>query len=94
MERCLRAMTWLETESRNYRLTTAEITYCLPDHPRLLQQYIWQEIDLAPGFPQLMKFLDFWQRHLDGKLHSVTVASSGLVKRAELRVANEILRLH
>ncbi len=25
---------------QNYRLTTAEITYRLPDHPALLQTYI------------------------------------------------------
>lgn len=24
-----------------YRLTTAEILYHLPDHPKLLQGYIW-----------------------------------------------------
>ena len=32
------------------RLTTAEILYRLPDHPCLPQSYIWQELDLAPGF--------------------------------------------
>lgn len=63
----------------DYRLTTAEILYHLPDHPALLQTYLWQEYDLAPQFPELQKFLDFWQRELDGKLHSVTVASKKLI---------------
>ena len=31
-----------------YRLTTAEIIYHMPDHPSLLQTYVWQEFDLAP----------------------------------------------
>ena len=63
----------------NYRLTTAEILYHLPDHPILLQSYIWQEYDLVPDFPELKGFLDFWERKLDGKLHSVKVASVKLI---------------
>jgi hypothetical protein len=27
--------------------------YRLPDHPDLLQFYVWQEYDLAPAFPEL-----------------------------------------
>lgn len=63
----------------DYRLTTAEILYHLPDHPRLLQTFLWQEYDLAPSFPELHKFLDFWERELEGKLHSVRVASQKLI---------------
>jgi uncharacterized protein Usg len=44
---------------QGYGLTTATILYGLPDHPRLLQSFIWQEYDLAPQFPVLRKFLDF-----------------------------------
>lgn len=68
-----------------YRLTTAEILYRLPDHPDLLQAYVWQDLDLAPRFPVLRKFLDFWNRELDGKVHSVRVASAKLIKPAQIR---------
>ncbi len=75
----------MELMLRDYRLTTAEILYRFPDHPTLLQAYIWQELDLAPKFPSLKKFLTFWERELDGKLHSVKVM------HAELIMPNEIL---
>ena len=39
-----------------YGLATARILYHLPDHPRLLQTYIWQDYDLAPDFPILSNF--------------------------------------
>lgn len=65
---------------RDYRLTTAEILYHFPDHPALLQSYVWQELDLAPKFPILSRFLDFWNRELDGKIHSVTVDHLKLVQ--------------
>ena len=45
---------------QSYRLTTAEILYHMPDHPDLLQTFVWQELDIAPRFPVLCRFLDFW----------------------------------
>ncbi len=64
---------------KDYRLTTAEILYHLPDHPALLQSYLWQDLDIAPKFPVLNKFLDFWEQKIDGKLHSVQIASAELI---------------
>lgn len=78
----------------NFRLTTAEILYRMPDHPTLLQTYLWQDYDLAPKFPGLQKFLDFWESKLDGKLHSVRVVSTQLLRPAEIRASADDFRLH
>lgn len=80
-------MASLGLQLRDYRLTTAEILYHLPDHPALLQSFLWQDMDLAPEYPVLRKFLDFWNRNLDGKLHSVKLATQTLITPGELRVA-------
>ncbi|GJD62280.1 usg protein [Methylobacterium frigidaeris] len=77
-----------------YGLTTAHILYRIPDHPGVLQTYVWQDYDLAPRFPVLTGFLDFWKRELDGPLHSVRVAHSRLIKPAEFRAVNGVLTLH
>lgn len=77
-----------------YGLTTAQILYRLPDHPKLLQTYLWQEYDLAPKFPVLLSFLEFWRRELEGPVHSVTVAHSRLIKPAEFRAVDGVLTLH
>ena len=77
-----------------YGLTTATILYGIPDYPRVLQSYVWQQYDLAPDFPTLRKFLDFWQRELDGPLHSVQVAHSTLIKPAEFRMVDGVITLH
>ena len=87
-------MSSLALQLRNYRLTTAEIIYRMPDHPAVLQSYIWQELDLAPEFPVLKKFLEFWMRNIEGKLHTVRVAQSQLVKSAEIKANAHLLRLH
>ena len=77
-----------------FSLTTAEIIYRLPDYPALLQSYIWQEYDLAPRFPKLKGFLDFWTAKLDGKLFKVTVAHSALIRPAELRMIGAEFKVH
>ena len=63
-------------ELRHYRLTTAEIIYHLPDYPDLLQSFVWQKYDIAPDFPELRRFLEFWSRTIEGKLHSVKVGQA------------------
>jgi uncharacterized protein Usg len=78
----------------DYRLTTAEIVYHLPDYPELLQQFIWQELDIAPQFPVLTRFLRFWETNLDGRLHSVKIAHARLITPAEMRFADGEFRVH
>lgn len=84
----------LERMLHDYRLTTAEILYRLPDHPLILQTYIWQELDLAPEFPVLKKFLNFWEKTLEGKLFSVKVASCEIIKPAQVRFVDAELYIH
>lgn len=83
-----------ELQMRGYGLTTAEIHYRMPDHPALLQTYVWQEYDLAPDFPTLRGFLDFWRRELEGALYSVRVAHQKLIKPSEFRAVNGIVQIH
>jgi uncharacterized protein Usg len=83
-----------ELQLHGYRLTTAEIIYRLPDHPALLQSFIWQKFDLAPDFPELRKFLEFWSRNIEGKLHSVNVKQSSRTAPNRVRHVKHQLTLH
>lgn len=62
-----------------YTLTTAEIIYHMPDMPHILQTYVWQDYDIAPRYPVLSEFIEFWIKELDGPLHSVVMADQKLV---------------
>ncbi len=70
---------------KGYCLTTAEILYHMPDHPALLQSFIWQDYDSAPRFPKLLGFLEFWNGNLDGKVNRVRVCNKRLIDPAEFR---------
>jgi len=84
----------VQMQMQGYRLTTAEILYHMPDHPALLQTYLWQDLDLAPRFPVLKNFLDFWESNLDGRLHSVQVASAGVIAPSKYRFVDGEMTLH
>jgi len=84
-------------ELGDYRLTTAHIFYHMPDYPNLIQTYLWQSLDRAPDFPKLKDFLCFWERKLEGKLHSVQIGYVGIIQPTEwneLRYANCSIMLH
>lgn len=78
----------------DYRLTTAEILYRMPDYPNLLQSYLWQSLDRVPDFPKLNEFLYFWERQLEGTLHSVRIGYVGMMQPAEWDYDDEPGLLH
>lgn len=79
---------------QGFSLTTAEILYRLPDHPSLLQTYIWQDYDLSPKFPKLQGFLEFWSKNLEGRLFKVRVAHKNLISASELSLVNAEFKLN
>jgi uncharacterized protein Usg len=90
----MRHVSPLQRQLDGYRLTTAEILYHLPDHPAVLQSFVWQELDIAPQYPVLSKFLEFWKREIEGKVHSVRVGTAKLIGPAEMRHTDHLLHLH
>jgi uncharacterized protein Usg len=82
------------SDRAGYGLATASILYRLPEHPGLLQSFVWQFYDIAPDYPRLLKFLDFWVAEIEGAIHSVEVAHTHLVSAAEVRHARFEGKLH
>ncbi len=77
----------MEKMLSGYGLMTAQIFYRMPDYENLLQTYAWQAYDLAPDFPELCKFLDFWDRKLDAAIQSVQYTHRQLIHPGEWRNA-------
>jgi uncharacterized protein Usg len=78
----------------DYRLTLAEIHYHMPDHPHILQTFIWQDYDLAPQYPVLKRFLGYWIEKIEGPLHSVYVARRKLITAAEMNTRDGEFLIH
>lgn len=87
-------MTDLALQLNGYRLTTAEILYHMPDHPHLLQSFVWQFMDVAPRYPKLTGFLTFWETNIDGPIHSVKLAGKRIIDAAEVRSMTDAGYIH
>ncbi len=73
-----------------WRLATAEILYYMPDHPKLLQSFVWQTLDLAPRYPRLNQFLEFWRKEIEAVIHSVRIASGEELAPARIQQATTL----
>ncbi|MFC4215173.1 usg protein [Pseudophaeobacter arcticus] len=87
-------MSSTEMMLKGYGLTTAEFTYHMPDYAHVLNTYVWQDYDMAPDHERLFKFIEFWQRELDGPLHSVRFSHRKMISPGEWRNVKGILNLH
>lgn len=75
---------------QGWRLATAEVLYYMPDHPALLQSFVWQTLDLAPQYPRIHKFLDFWRREIEAVIHSVRLATGETLAPPKMNQAHLI----
>ena len=78
-------MTETELMLKGYGMTTAEMFYHMPDHPHVLNSFIWQDYDLAPDHNRLLKFIDFWREEIEGRLHSVVFTHRKMISPGEWR---------
>jgi uncharacterized protein Usg len=79
---------------KGYGLTTAELFYRMPDYKSVINSFVWQDYDLAPDYPKLFEFIEFWQDKIEGPLHSVRFTHRKLIGPGEWRNVVGELRLH
>jgi uncharacterized protein Usg len=82
-----------------WRQTTAEILYRMPDHPALVQTYVWQDLDRWHDdprltYPRLRRFCEWWNANLDGPIVQVRVGAIQAVTSGELKHVDAEMRLH
>ncbi len=56
------------------QLVTLNVTYYRPDHNWLLQDFIWQTLDVVPSLPRVQQFLEFWNDNIEAAIKSAEVA--------------------
>ena len=81
----------LRLQLEGWRLTTAEVLYYMPDHPSLLQSFMWQTLDLAPQYPRIHRFLNFWRSEIDAVIHSVQLATGEQLAPARVQTIDAML---
>ena len=57
-------------------LVTLNVYYWLPDYENILQQFIWQTLDVKPKYPRVHKFLDYWHNNIDAIVNEIQICES------------------
>ncbi|MBI1418033.1 MAG: aspartate-semialdehyde dehydrogenase [Limimaricola sp.] len=78
-------MTETEMMLKGYGLTTAEMFYHMPDHPHVINTFVWQDYDQAPDHARLFRFIEYWQESIEGPLHSVRFVHRKMISPGEWR---------
>ena len=84
----------MELMLKGYGLTTAQILYHFARPSASAADLIWQDYDIAPKFPVLIKFIEFWKAKLEGPLHSVSYTHQKLIAPNEWRKVDGEFVLH
>lgn len=58
------------------QIITIDILYWMPDHPHILQQFVWQTEDQIPEYLRAKKFLNYWKNNIDAKIHQICIAQN------------------
>ena len=57
-------------------LVTLNVYYWMPDYENLIQQFIWQTMDVKPKYPRIHKFLDYWHNNIDAIVSEIQICES------------------
>ena len=54
-------------------LVTLNVYYWMPDYENILQQFIWQTLDVKPKYPRVYKFLNHWHNNIEVIVNEVQI---------------------
>ena len=57
-------------------LVTLNVYYWMPDYENILQQFVWQTMDIKPKYPRVHKFLDYWHNNIDDIVSEIQICES------------------
>ena len=61
---------------RRKTLVTLNVFYWMPDYENILQQFIWQTMDVKPKYPRVYRFLDYWHNNIDAVVNEKEICDS------------------
>ena len=56
-----------------WTIASVQVIYHLPDHIHILNEFVWQTEDRRPKFPRIGKFLEYWNKNIEGPIKEVYI---------------------
>ena len=60
-----------------WTVATVQVIYYIPDYLNIIQEFMWQTEDQLPEYPRITKFLDYWDKNIDGPIKEVYIYDQG-----------------
>ena len=74
---------------KKWTLATVQVIYHIPDYIHILNEFAWQTEDEIPNYPRIHRFLDYWDKNIDGPIKEVYIhdhdALKGVVRHGDRR---------
>ena len=76
---------------KKWTVATVQVVYYIPDHLHIVKEFMWQTEDQIPNFPRITRFLDYWDKHIDGPIKEVYIYDQG---QSRVRVVDRRMKLN
>ena len=63
----------IEIILRKWTVASVQVVYYIPDYMNLVNEFIWQTEDQLPEYPRITRFLDYWDKNIDGPIKEVYI---------------------
>ena len=60
-----------------WTVATVQVVYYIPDYLNIVQEFILQTEDQIPEYPRITKFLNYWDKNIDGPIKEVYIYDQG-----------------
>ena len=70
---------------RKWTVATVQVVYYIPDHLHIVNEFMWQTQDQLPEYPRITRFLDYWDKQIDGPIKEVYIYDQ---QNPKVRVVN------
>ncbi|MBT3501268.1 MAG: hypothetical protein HN464_02930 [Candidatus Marinimicrobia bacterium] len=60
----------------------------MPDYLNIVNEFVWQTDDQLPEYPRITKFLNYWDKNIDGPIKEVYIYDQGdsIIRRVDRRL--------
>ena len=58
---------------KKWTVASVQVVYYIPDYMSLVNEFIWQTEDQLPEYPRITRFLNYWDKNIDGPIKEVYI---------------------
>ena len=58
---------------KKWTVASVQVVYYIPDYMSLVNEFVWQTEDQLPEYPRITRFLNYWDKNIDGPIKEVYI---------------------